>query len=89
MDAKKLTPKETVSASKKLGRKDAAELVRSASKIIVATGKKRSDFKGGSASKDIVDAMLGPTGNLRAPALRAGRTVIVGFNDEVYGEVLA
>ena len=89
MDAKKLTPKETVSASKKLGRKDAAELVRSASKIIVAKGKKRSDFKGGSASKDIVDAMLGPTGNLRAPALRAGRTVIVGFNDEVYGEVLA
>ena len=31
--------------------------------------------------------MLGPTGNLRAPVVRAGKTVLVGFNDEVYGEV--
>jgi hypothetical protein len=29
--------------------------------------------------------MLGPTGNLRAPTLRAGKTVIVGFNEELYG----
>ncbi len=28
--------------------------------------------------------MLGPTGNLRAPTLRTGKTVVVGFNDESY-----
>ena len=31
--------------------------------------------------------MLGPTGNLRAPTLRVGKTVIVGFNDEAYASV--
>ena len=56
--------------------------------MIVAKGKKRSDFKGGSAAKDVVDAMLGPTGNLRAPTLRVGKTILVGFSEEAYGEVL-
>jgi arsenate reductase-like glutaredoxin family protein len=56
--------------------------------VIVLKGKKRSDFKGGSAGKDVVDAMLGPTGNLRAPTLRAGKTVVVGFNEEAYAELL-
>ena len=32
-----------------------------------------------------LDAMLGPTGNLRAPTLVTGKTVMVGFNDEAYG----
>jgi len=32
--------------------------------------------------------MLGPTGNLRAPTLRAGKTVLVGFSDDVYGDSL-
>lgn len=31
--------------------------------------------------------MLGPTGNLRAPCLRVGKTTLVGFNDEVYAGV--
>jgi hypothetical protein len=56
--------------------------------VIVAKGKKRSDFAGGKATKDVVDAMLGPTGNLRAPTLRIGKTVVVGFNDEVYSELI-
>ncbi len=29
-------------------------------------------------------AILGPFGNLRAPALRKGKTLIVGFNEETY-----
>ena len=33
--------------------------------------------------------MLGPTGNLRAPTLRVGRTLIVGFDQETYRRVLA
>lgn len=34
-------------------------------------------------------ALLGPTGNLRAPTLRLGGTLLVGFGDEAYGQVLA
>jgi len=55
----------------------------------VAKGKKVSEFKpGGKASSEIVDAMLGPTGNLRAPTIRRGKTLLVGFNDEVFEERL-
>jgi hypothetical protein len=41
----------------------------------------------GKAQKAVVDAMLGPTGNLRAPTARVGKTVIVGFHEEAYDEV--
>ena len=32
--------------------------------------------------------LLGPTGNLRAPTLRKGKTLIVGFNEETYRGLL-
>jgi len=57
--------------------------------VIVAKGKKVDTFKpGGKAPKACVDAMLGPTGNLRAPTIRKGKTVLVGFNEDVYSEAL-
>ncbi len=31
--------------------------------------------------------MLGPTGNLRAPCLKVGKTLVIGFNAEAYSEV--
>jgi len=77
-----------VLASKKLGKIDAAAIAKAASRVIVAKGKKIDEFKpGGKASAEVVAAMLGPTGNLRAPCLKVGKTVIVGFNDEVYADV--
>ena len=82
-------PDDTVSASKKLGRDDAEALARKASTVIVAKGKKVSTFKvKGAPDDEVVDAMLGPTGNLRAPTLRAGKTLVVGFNDEQYRQLL-
>ena len=32
--------------------------------------------------------LLGPTGGLRAPTLRVGRTLLVGFNAEAYAKAL-
>ena len=32
--------------------------------------------------------LLGPTGNLRAPTLRKGRTLIVGFDEGTYARLL-
>ena len=77
-----------VPASRKLARKDAAAIAKAASKVIVAKGKKVQEFKGGSAGKDVVEAMLGPTGNLRAPTIRKGKTVLVGFNEDVFQQAL-
>ena len=89
MDANGIEAKEVVPASRKLGRKDAAEIAKKASVVLVAKGKKVSEFKpGGKAGKELVDAMLGPTGNLRAPTIRRGKTVVVGFNEEVFAQKL-
>jgi len=76
-----------VPASRKLAAKEAADLAKQASKVIVAKGKKVSEFSGGKAGKEIVEAMLGPTGNLRAPTIRKGKTVLVGFNEELFERV--
>ncbi len=33
--------------------------------------------------------LLGPSGNLRAPVLRRGRTLVVGFDEATYAKVFA
>jgi len=76
-----------VPASKKLQAADAKALLKGASRLIVAKGKKVTEFPGGKAGRDAVAAMLGPTGNLRAPTARAGKKLLVGFNEEAYKSV--
>ena len=36
----------------------------------------------------MVALMLGPTGNLRAPTMKVGKTMLVGFNPESFAETL-
>jgi hypothetical protein len=68
MDAHGIEAVETVPASRKLGRDDAVKLVKSAARVVAAKGKRVEEFKpGGKASQQVVGALLGPTGNLRAP----------------------
>ena len=72
-------------ASKKLQADDARALLKDASKLIAMKGKKVSEFDvSSSVSKDAVEAMLGPTGNLRAPTIQVGKTFLVGYNEEVF-----
>ena len=54
----------------------------------MAKGKKVQEFDGGRATKDVVAATLGPTGNLRAPTVVAGGTLLVGFNEDAYAAAL-
>jgi arsenate reductase-like glutaredoxin family protein len=35
----------------------------------------------------LLGLLLGPTGNLRAPTLRKGRTLVVGFDEATYAKV--
>ena len=89
MDAHRLVPDDVVLASKKLGRDDAVALTRQCDTVIVAKGKKVTTFDASADPADeMVNAMLGPTGNLRAPTVRSGRTLLVGFNEERYAAVL-
>mgnify|MGYP001593057319 FL=1 len=89
MDAKKITAQEIIPASRKLGRGDAKELATAAQKITVSKGKKNSSFSGGKmVSDEAIDSMLGPTGNLRAPTIVSGNQVLVGYNEDIYTEIL-
>lgn len=88
MEARNIEVKEKIPASRKLQRDDAQNLLANASSMTVSKGKKVQDFKGGkSAADEAVDAMLGSTGNLRAPAIVVGKKLLVGFNEEAYAAV--
>jgi arsenate reductase-like glutaredoxin family protein len=39
-------------------------------------------------SDTLIALLIGPTGNLRAPTLRKGRTLIVGFDEATYRKLL-
>jgi len=85
LEANDIEIAERVPASRKLQAADARELLGAASKLVVAKGKKISEFDvRAGATDEAVTAMLGPTGNLRAPAVKVGKTMVVGFNDEAY-----
>ena len=83
-----MTVRETVNATKeRYGEADLAKLFGDASKVVVAKGKKVTTFD---LKKDSLDdlggVVLGPTGNLRAPSIKMGKTWLVGFHEEAYAE---
>ena len=82
-------PDDVVPASRKLGRDDAVVLAAKVSSVIAAKGKKVETFNvAAGASDEAIAAMLGPTGNLRSPTILAGKTLLVGFNEEQFTATL-
>jgi hypothetical protein len=78
-------------ARERKGRDEALKLARTAAKVVVARGKKvvTFDMKRKPPDDDILAAyLLGPTGNLKAPSLRVGDTLLVGFGEAAYQQVL-
>lgn len=89
MDAHGLEPAEKVSASRKLQREDAREILAASSRVIVAKGRRLDDFATeGTVDEAVLELFLGGTGNLRAPCVRSGDTTLVGFHDGAWSEVL-
>jgi arsenate reductase-like glutaredoxin family protein len=81
VDARKTTLKE----------KDALALVDDVDEIYASKGKQvvHFDLKNEKPDKAaLLDLLLGPTGTLRAPTLRKGRTLLVGFDETAYAKVL-
>jgi len=65
-------------------------MVRTAQRLIAAKGKKVATLelqKEPPADDAIAALMLGPTGNLRAPTIRVGQTVLVGYNETAFAQV--
>ena len=73
------------------GRDQALELARSVKRVVAARGKKVAvfDMANNPPDDDTLTAhLLGPSGNLKAPTLRIGDTLLVGFGEEAYRQVL-
>ncbi len=87
-----ITAKETVSANKnKLGVPAALELVSQCTKLVVSKGTKAFviDLKKTPQTDEELQALvIGPTGNLRAPTIRKGKTLFVGFQLETFTTAL-
>ena len=83
---------EQINATKnKLQEPEALQLLAKAHKLYAAKGKKVVQVnlkKDRPDDETLTKLVLGPTGNLRAPTLRAGKTLLVGFHEETYQEVL-
>lgn len=86
-----VTAKTQEDAKKKTRGVDGArELLKDADEIFIAKGKNVVHLNLKEAKlDDVVPQMLGPTGNLRAPTLRKGRALMVGFNKEIYEKLFA
>ena len=70
---------------------DALVLLDGIDTLTAARGKSVAtfDLKKDRPDDDVLLAhLLGPSGNLRAPAARIGKTLLVGFNEEVYRRLL-
>ena len=65
-------------------------LLRDVSEIYAMKGKRVThiDLKKDKPTRaTLTGLLLGPTGNLRAPTIRKGRTLLVGFEEETYRKV--
>lgn len=79
---------ETVDARKvALGEEAAWQLLSQAAEILVAKGKKVQSFNPQVDAKEtILAAALGRSGTLRAPTLRIGERLYIGFGEGLYSQ---
>lgn len=84
--------KTVVNARKqRFGADEVLHLTRDLSEVIATKGKTIVRFRLATdkpSRDDLLAVLLGPSGTLRAPALRTGRKLLVGFDPTVYRDIL-
>ncbi len=84
-----ITESERIDAKKSpIGAAEALEMARTAHQIHAAKGKKVIVIEKGAPDDEIRKAIIGPSGNLRAPTLWVGKKWFVGFNEDMYAQLL-
>lgn len=83
---------EQIDAKKtKIDKSDALRLVGDVDEIVASKGKRvvKINLEKEQPNAEFLESLLlGPTGNLRAPTLRVGKTLLVGFDEAAYRSVL-
>jgi hypothetical protein len=66
---------------------DAAwEMISNAKTVLIGKGKKVLEFSPDADNREeILKVAMGRTGNLRAPTIRTGDKLMIGYNDDMYG----
>ena len=75
----------------KLGEADALKLIGQVDEMYATKGKKVIHVNLKHAHPDnaeLLALLIGPTGNLRAPTIRKGRTLLVGFDAGTFQELV-
>ncbi|TMB44917.1 MAG: hypothetical protein E6J55_07850 [Deltaproteobacteria bacterium] len=89
---KRAEPRTTADAKReRLGPREAFALTSGTDELYVAKGKKvvHLDLRRSRPDRDaLLGLLLGPSGNLRAPAMRVGKTLCIGFAPDMYQAVL-
>lgn len=93
LEARGLKVKTIVDARKtKLPKRETVLMLRTTQRLVSIKGKRVSDWnlkKDPPIEKDLFGSIMSSTGNLRAPAMRIGKTLVVGFHEETWAELLA
>lgn len=89
-EKQKVEIKESVDARKQpIADENAWALLKEAKEIAVGKGKKTLSFSPSQGNREeILGNCLGRTGNLRAPTIKLGTKIIVGFNEDMYSRYL-
>ena len=75
----------------RMGKKEALSLAGRVDQIYAARGSRvvhldlKADKPGAAA---LLGVLLGPSGNLRAPTLKVGKILLVGFDEATYRKIL-
>ena len=80
-----------VSAATKFDATASLALLAGMTTLIAAKGKRVVEFdlkKDRPDDATLLAHLLGPTGNLRAPTIKVGKTMVVGFNPDAYEALL-
>jgi len=85
MRRKATVAEERSSRKQPLDEKEARALIASVDTVVIAKGKKAVEHP---ASRVKPADLKGPTGNFRAPIVRRGRTLLVGFHADTLESLL-
>ena len=73
----------------RFGHDEALELARQGNEVWAAKGKQVTKYAlaDDPGDEELAAILLGPSGKLRAPAMRVGKRFVVGFNPDMYAEL--
>ena len=77
---------EVIDAKKeKIGDNDAWDIISKHQRVLIAKGRKTLEYEPADENREeILKQAMGRSGNLRAPTLSFGGTLMIGFNEDMY-----